>query len=320
MTVQTTAPAAVSAPPEVRSLRLFDADALAEAVRGSRFEHVQVERGVFLAELKRVDIGDLNVNSGCYTRKVIARGDFPPGSIVLGCVLDSREEGYINGYRFNRNDVVIFPQGAELDYVQPAATRWCAIALSETLLKEAGCQEMRIDKTKVMPGYWPVTRLMERLLNGDSPDSTGGVACSTPRPPPGKAVVLDQIREVLHHYRDDLKVRRPSLQNRMAMVRQFEHQVRERIHEVLRIPELCSELGVSQRVLEYVFKEEIGMTPKQFCEVLRLNAFRHELLRRNTENQTITQIAGCCGISHLGRLSAAYLRQFGELPSATIRR
>ena len=106
----------------------------------------------------------------------------------------------------------------------------------------------------------------------------------------------------------------------MALVRKFEQKVRERIDETLRIPELCRELGVSQRVLEYVFKEEIGVTPKQFSDVLRLNAFRRELLHRSTENQTITQIAGRYGMSHLGRLSAAYLRQFGEHPSDTLRR
>ena len=37
-------------------------------------------------------------------------------------------------------------------------------------------------------------------------------------------------------------------------------------------------LGVSQRTLEALFKTEIGMTPKQFATVLRLNAVRRELL------------------------------------------
>ena len=311
---------AVNPRPEVQSLHLFDADALAEAVRSSRFEHVQLERGEFRAELKCITLGDLILNSGCYTRKVIARGDFPPGSIVLGCVLDSREEGYINGYRFNRNDVVIFPKGAELDYVQPAATRWCAIPLSEALLEKAGCEEMRIDKIKVMPGNWPLTRLMGSLLNNHPPDLTAGAAYSGSQPAPTEAILLDQIRRVLQHYCGELNVRRASAQNRMALVRKFEQKVRERIDETLRIPELCIELGVSQRVLEYVLKEEIGVTPKQFSDVLRLNAFRRELLHRSTENQTITQIAGRYGLSHLGRLSAAYLRQFGEYPSDTLRR
>ena len=76
------------------------------------------------------------------------------------------------------------------------------------------------------------------------------------------------------------------------------------------------------RVFEFgdLVKEEIGMTPKQFTNVLRLNAVRRELLKRSAENQTINQIARRFGISHLGRFAAAYMRQFGELPSDTLRR
>ena len=65
MTVPTTTPVPAYAPCDVQSLRLFDADALAEAVRSSRFEHVQVERGDFQAVLKRIDLGYLNLESGC---------------------------------------------------------------------------------------------------------------------------------------------------------------------------------------------------------------------------------------------------------------
>ena len=131
---------------------------------------------------------------------------------------------------------------------------------------------------------------------------------------------MDQIRYVLEHYQGDPNVRRPSLQRRMAIVRQFERHVCERIAEPLRIPELCSEMGVSPRVLEYVFKEELGMTPKRYLELLRLSAFRRELSRSRFGNKAISEIAEHYGIRHLGRFSAAYQRQFGELPSETLKR
>jgi AraC family ethanolamine operon transcriptional activator len=102
-------------------------------------------------------------------------------------------------------------------------------------------------------------------------------------------------------------------------MRQFEDKVKERIDTVVRIPELCTELNVSKRTLEYLVKEEIGMTPKQFSNVLRLNAVRRELLKRSTENQTINQIARHFGITHPGRFADAYMGQFGELPSDTLR-
>lgn len=311
----------VNHPPEIQSLSLFDADALSEAVRSSSLEHMQLERGDFRAELKHINLGRLTIDSGCYTRKLIARGDFPAGKIILGCVLDSREEGCINGFRFRHNDVVIFPEGSELDYILPADTSWCAIQLSETLLEEAGCAGIRPNRISVLPGNWRFAQLISSLITGRSPDSAASVARTGLLHLANEENLLGHIRQVLNCYTgEDFNIRRPSLYNRMAIIRQFEHTVRERIDTVIRIPELCTELGVSDRVLEYLFKEEIGMTPKQYSNLLRLNVIRQQLLQGNAESQTIKQIARRYGISHLGRFAADYLRQFGELPSDTLRR
>ncbi len=310
----------VNALPDVYTLSLFDADALSESVRSSCIEHVQLERGDFRAWLKRIDLGRLTIDSGYYTRKVIARGDFPPGSIILGCVLDCCDEGYINGCRLRRNDAVIFPNGAELDYLLPAATSWCTIQLPETLLEEAGCAEIRVDKIKVIPGNRALARLMGDLVNGHTPHSVAGMTRAGMWPPSSEEILLDLIRQVLNRYIGNVNVRRPNLHNRMTIVRQFNDKVNERIDTIIRIPELCTELSVSQRTLEYRIKEEIGMTPKQLLNVLRLNAVRRELLKGSTDNQTIIQIANNFGIDQLGRFAAAYQRQFGELPSYTLRR
>lgn len=305
---------------EVLSLSLFDPDALSDAVRSSNFEHMQLERGDFRGELKHVDFGRLTIDSGCYSRKLIARGQFPSDSVMLGCVLDSNEEGCINGYRFRSNDVVIFPKGAELHYVLPAATTWCSVQLSEPLLEDAGCTELGFDSVKVLSGHLPLVQLMRRFLIGDTPNSAVCMSRAGLSALANEEILLEQIRHVANQYSGDVvNLRRPSFSSRMAIMRQFENKVRERIDTVVRIPELCTELGVSDRTLEYLFREEIGMTPKQYSNVLRLNAARREMLRKRSVDQTVSQIAQRCGIRHLGRFANAYLRQFGELPSETLK-
>jgi AraC family ethanolamine operon transcriptional activator len=321
MTTHTSTTLPVNSSPVLQSLELFDPDALSESVRSSSFEHVQLEHGCFHAQLKHIDLGSLKIDSGRYTRKVIARGEFPSSTVILGCVLDSREEGSINGYRFRQNDVVIFPDGAELDYILPAATTWCAVQLPVKRLAEIGFTELILNRIKVLPGNLYLAQLMSRLANTQISNFSAGVAKPSPLHPFTDEILLDQITQVLNRYSsEDSITRRPSLHNRMAVIRRFERKVRERIDTVLRIPELCAELRVTNRVLEYLFKEEIGMTPKQYSNLLRLHAARQELIRRNAESLTIKQIAQCYGISHLGRFAAAYLRQFGELPSDTLRR
>ena len=308
---------------EILSLTLFDADALSDSVRSSRFEHLQLERGDFRADLKRVDVGQLTVDAGCYTRKVMARGDFPSDRVIVGCVLNSREAGNMNGHHFSVNDVVVFPEGAELDCTLPAATNWCSVQLSREILAQMGCAAMTFDRVKVLPGHRAenlrLSRLLDRLTKARaSNEDRAPENCASPLAF-DEEMLLEQIRRTLNeHLGRRARGRRPSLRERMTLVRRFEQLVKDRIDTPVRIPELCAELGISQRTLEHVFKLEMGLTPKQFDNMLRLNAARQRLLRASVEQATIAQVAEQCGISHLGRFAAAYLRQFGELPSDTV--
>jgi len=234
-------------------------------------------------------------------------------------VLDSREAGCINGYHFSRHDVVIFPEGAELDYRLPAATNWCSIQLSRTLLEQADCAEIGFDRVKILPGNRSENAHLARILEGQAAAPRPGVAGSRRPSPLNDEIVLEQIRRTLNEHlgRRD-QGRRASLSSRMAMMRQFEQQLGDRINTVVRIPLLCAELSISQRTLENLFKEEIGMTPKRFSSVLQLNSVRQELLRMPAEHSRIVEIAEHHGITHLGRFAAAYQRQFGERPSETL--
>jgi AraC-like DNA-binding protein len=53
---------------------------------------------------------------------------------------------------------------------------------------------------------------------------------------------------------------------------------------------------------------------------VRLHRLRRASIADRPGETTVTDIASDPGFSHLGRLSAAYRRQFGELPSDTLRR
>ena len=56
-----------------------------------------------------------------------------------------------------------------------------------------------------------------------------------------------------------------------------------------------------------------------FLELLRLTGARRDL-RRPGAATTVTETATRWGFFHFGEFAAAYRRQFGELPSDTLRR
>jgi len=88
----------------------------------------------------------------------------------------------------------------------------------------------------------------------------------------------------------------------------------------LYVSDLCRAAGVSERSLEYAFKEIMGLTPVAFLSRLRLHRVRQALLVATQGSTTVAAEALRWGFWHLGEFAHAYHDCFGELPSDTLRR
>ena len=88
----------------------------------------------------------------------------------------------------------------------------------------------------------------------------------------------------------------------------------------LYVSDLCRVAGVSERTLEYAFKEVMGLTPVTYLIRLRLHRVRQALLTATQGSTTVTTEALNWGFWHFGEFSRAYRDCFGELPSDTLRR
>jgi AraC family ethanolamine operon transcriptional activator len=93
-----------------------------------------------------------------------------------------------------------------------------------------------------------------------------------------------------------------------------------RIDKPLFVTDLCAAAGVSERTLEYAFKEVMGLTPVNFLNRLRLHRVRQALLAASQGSSTVSAEALKWGFWHFGEFSRAYKACFGELPSDTLRR
>jgi AraC-like DNA-binding protein len=86
----------------------------------------------------------------------------------------------------------------------------------------------------------------------------------------------------------------------------------------LYVTDLCKAAGVSERTLEYAFKEVMGLTPVSYLIRLRLHRVRQALLAAPHGSTTVTAEALKWGFWHFGEFSRAYKDCFGELPSDTL--
>lgn len=87
-----------------------------------------------------------------------------------------------------------------------------------------------------------------------------------------------------------------------------------------RIVDICRAAGVSQRTLEYSFRNLLGLTPIAYLRILRLNRVRAQLLAPACPGITVTSVATEWCFWHLGKFARDYAAMFGESPSQTLRR
>ena len=88
----------------------------------------------------------------------------------------------------------------------------------------------------------------------------------------------------------------------------------------LYVTDLCRATAVSERTLEYAFKEVLGLSPMAYLVRLRLHRARKALLDATPRSTTVSAEALKWGFWHFGEFSRAYRACFGEAPSETLRR
>lgn len=84
------------------------------------------------------------------------------------------------------------------------------------------------------------------------------------------------------------------------------------------LDDLARAAGVGGRALQIAFRRTYGVTPMQALTRERLRRVRLDLEAGGGES--VTDVALKWGFSHLGRFSADYRAQFGELPRETLKR
>ena len=108
-------------------------------------------------------------------------------------------------------------------------------------------------------------------------------------------------------------------QKRTSILKQAEEMMNNGIKYDLKISDICQELGISKRTLEYIFKDFYQISPKAYFKQLRLHAL-YQSLKDKSKNIIISELAQEFGFFHRGQLAKDYAQIFGELPSKTLQK
>ena len=127
-------------------------------------------------------------------------------------------------------------------------------------------------------------------------------------------VVLDGLQQVFDAGLQARGSIRPRPVRRADLVAQGRDFALAHLTDDLSAEDMAQALGVSYRVLNYAFKDALGMGPYRYLQALRLRAVRRHLA---ASGGSVTDVSFGYGFYTSGRFTRQYTHLFGERPSET---
>jgi len=244
-------------------------------------------------------------------------GGSPKGFVTFNFMEPSTKRYWWRGHDLDSSMAWVFPVCGELQSISPAG--FCVHTLSVTEERiEAIVSRNEIDlpsPSQRIETFHVPKRILQRILECLRTMS------NKIRPFPQDLVgeILDLIVPLWISPHTMHRVKKPSLRARdMAVRRSLEFLEQCDLTE-LSLQRLLDQSHVSERTLDYAYRDRLGTSPAAFIKQYRLVKARAALRRAELGELTVGDIAAETGFSHLGQFSTDYRRAFGELPKETLR-
>lgn len=304
----------------VSRARYDDIDLQAAHFRGYGQHYEQLSRGPFEGRFSSFLFdADLAIHYERANRVLAQSASTPPGRFGACILADAAPHCVLNAALLGPDDVVVCPAGRSLEGTTPEGMRIFCLDLGTHLLPEPGMQMLG---TGVLRDAQGVRQLRELLQVG----VTRFMSLSSPADLPVAARDFrSSLADLLWQLAERPAECQPGTrQRRTARSLVVFRRARERIHhgldEGVSINAVCSDIGISRRSLESVFRCVVGLGPAQYVRLVQLNRIRRDLLSPVAARESIGIVAARHGVWHWSRFSQAYRAHFGELPSQTRRR
>jgi AraC-like DNA-binding protein len=309
------------------TVRTFtDPDAYFAGIRNLSIDGVVTERGKFRAETTLIDLHRLQMGrfdedlprimritpSG--SRSLILFQTDPNGSSILA-----------NGIDTSRDQIAMF--GLDWPYYlrSSAGSGWSTMSVMPEDLAAAGRAIIGRELTppSFMLAIRPPIPSLSRLRQLH--EATGHLARTAPdilaKPEVARAIEEALVEAmVLCLAADRSEQVRNVHRHRARVMRRLEETLRAKSGETLYMAELCAAVGATYWTLRDCCLEYLGMSPKRYLWMRRMNLARRALRSADLEHTTVTEVATEYGFWELGRFSVAYRSLFGEPPSGALRR
>ncbi|MBA5690197.1 helix-turn-helix domain-containing protein [Rugamonas apoptosis] len=304
----------------LRTVLARDADELASKLTDWQQSYDQFSAGLFLGTLTELRQPQIQIFRESLSQSVRQSCRVWPDAIWFG-LPDHAAATRINGRLVEQDWIMVQPGNVEFELVTPSAYRIYGIVVSRALLTGAaarsGCQVdwRRVQAAEVLRVDARARAQCVHLLAQLLPEQLAA-------PWQGEArwqdAILSALLDMLDHSCVEPAIA-ASLQRRQRVVARAREYILAHRAEAITVPELCEQVHVSRRTLQYCFEDVLGMSPMLYLRMMRLNGVRRQLHDACARGSAIGDVAGAWGMCNFSQFSSDYRKLFGVRPSAVLK-
>jgi len=301
-----------------------DPEAYTASIRSTKAELTVLGRGQFAAKLIRIDFQRLRMQRYSDNLPRVAHSATIKGHAIISFRTRSGPSQLSGGAEMHPTNIARLPEEVSSFLHSSGSASWGGMSLPVEDMHAVGAA-MGYDLTPLRDRLivTPPTAAMAKLqrlhaaagqLAEDAPEviahpeAAGGLEQAL------IAAMVDCLRG--DEVREDVSAKR----DHSLIMRRFRRAVEENAEQPIYIPELCAAIGVPERTLRVCCQEQLGMSPKRYLLLRRMNLARRALRNGSPGTTMVTEIATQNGFWQFGRFAGEYKSLFGEAPSATLHR
>ena len=297
----------------VLDTRFHDLEQFMQEVQHWDLDFRAMDTGGFQGHLKQLVSENVLVSYARFQRGLDQAGATPLGFRTFAIPGKTCHGFWWRGHPVTNNDLLAFPPSNELQSFSRRDFEVITISLRESclvqLVNDLGITMDPTGKREVIP-LEPRAIQEIRKLAGMIVRATDAAAASAI-----SQVLAERLLVSAYTGAADKRV---SMRKRDLAVDRVTEYVRSAPAPASELAGLCRIAGVSERTLQYAFRERYGMPPNVYIRRWKLNTARRLLLQADPTEATVNDIAMDLGFHHQGQFAADYRKLFLETPSATL--
>jgi len=310
---------------QVQSGQSGDVDEHAARLSRWRQQYDQLSAGAFRGQLDQVWTDAAQVFRERSNQALRQRCETWPDAVWCG-ITAARDGSRIDGREVGDDGVMVWHRAAPFELVSPVGHDILGIVVSRAELERHAAALgvplpwPLLDRSPWLEVQAPRRRHAQARLRAILALSAAAGAAHH-----DAAAARDSLRQAMLDVLTDLLARplaplddRSNATARRRLVQRVHEWTQAHPDAVPNVPDLCAQLHVSRRTLQYAFESAVAMSPKAYLRSIRLNGVRRALRQAQPGSLSVQEAAARWGFWNLSQFAHDYRHQFGERPSDTL--